>query len=177
MNTTIPWFALQTRPRNEKKVERALIQKGYTCFLPTYQQRRRWAGRTVTIESPLLSTYIFCQFNASAFGKAVSTPGVTRIVGFGGQPAEVSADEIEALQLLTRSDLVREPWAYIPNGTRVQVETGPLAGIEGIICADPDKRRILISVTLLQRSVAVQLDDQTVMSVIERPKDDAASRG
>jgi len=115
--------------------------------------------------------YIFCRFNSSAIGKAISTPGVTRIVGFGGQPAEVEVVEITALQLLSQSGLLREPWTYIPNGTLVQVETGPLTGAQGAFCPDDDRRRFVISVTLLQRSVAVQLSENTVISLVEDPKE------
>jgi transcription antitermination factor NusG len=170
MNTAIPWFALQTKPRHEKQVERLLVHKGYECCLPTYRQKRRWSDRVVEVELPLFPMYVFCRFVSSAIGKAISTPGITRIVGFGGQPAEIRVEEIDALQLLTQSDILREPWTYIPDGTLVQVETGPLTGAQGIFCFDEDKRRFAISVTLLQRSVAVQLSESTVISLVEDPK-------
>ena len=162
---------MQTRPRNEKQVERLLTNKGYECCLPMYRQKRPWSDRISEVELPLFPTYIFCRFNSSAMGKAISTPGVTRIVGFGRQPAEVEFEEIEALQLLDKSGLLREPWAYIPNGTLVRVETGPLTGAHGIFCSGDDKRRLVVSVTLLQRSVAIHLDENTVISLIEGPKE------
>jgi transcription antitermination factor NusG len=171
MNTTAPWFALQTRPRNEKQVERLLTHKGYECCLPMYRQKRRWSDRVIEVELPLFPMYVFCRFVSSAIGKAISTPGVTRIVGFGGQPAEVEVKEIESLQLLGQSDLLREPWTYIPNGTLVQVETGPLTGAQGIFYSCVDTRRLVISVTLLQRSIAVQLDENTVISLVEGPNE------
>jgi transcription elongation factor/antiterminator RfaH len=171
MNTEIPWFTLQTKPKNEKQVERLLTHKGYECCLPMYRQKRRWSDRVTEVELPLFPMYVFCRFNSSAIGKAISTPGVTRIVGFGGQPAEVNVEEIEALQLLGQSRILREPWAYIPNGALVQVETGPLTGAQGIFCSNDGKRRLVISVTLLQRSVAVQLDENTVISLVERPNE------
>lgn len=174
MNATDPWIALQTRPKSEKKVEYSLKQKGYECFLPTYRQKRRWSDRVTVIDLPLFPMYVFCRFNPSALGKAVSTPGVTRIVGFCGQPAEVEPEEIEALQLLAQSSLLREPWLHIPTGTLIRVETGPLAGAQGVICSVDMKQRFVISVSLLQRSVAVQLDEDTAVSVIDNPnKNDA----
>jgi transcription antitermination factor NusG len=169
MNTVAPWFALQTKPRNEKQVECLLTHKGYECCLPMYRQKRRWSDRVVEVELPLFPMYIFCRFNPSAMGKAIATPGVTRIVGFGGRPAEVKVEEVAALQLLSQSGCLREPWAYIPNGTLVKVETGPLAGAQGIFCSGEDRRRLVISVTLLQRSIAVQLDENTVISLVNDP--------
>ncbi|HKX30458.1 MAG TPA: UpxY family transcription antiterminator [Blastocatellia bacterium] len=170
MNQVTPWFALKIRSKNEKRVRLLLAQKGYECFLPTYRQKRRWSDRVVEVEVPLFPTYIFCRFSEGALGRAVATPGVTRIVGFGGQPAEVEVKEIEALQLLAQSSLLREPWTYIPNGTLVRIETGPLAGARGRLSSGEDRRRFVISLTLLQRSVMVQLDENTLVSVVEEPK-------
>jgi transcription antitermination factor NusG len=169
MYIAYPWFALQTMPKNERKVERLLKQKGYDCFTPIYRSKRKWSDRTVVIDFPLFPGYVFCRFNHSAMGKAISTQGVTRIVGFGGTPAEVAREEVEALQLLARSDFLRQPWKYLPDGTRVLVETGPLAGVQGVIGAGENKKQLVISITLLQRSVAIQLDEDTVFSVIEDP--------
>ena len=171
MNAMQPWFALQTKPRNEKKVGNVLRQKGYECLAPTYRQRRKWSDRTVEIDLPLFPMYVFCRLGPSVLGKAVSTSGVVKIVGFNGKPAEVAAEEIEALQLLMQSNLLREPWKYLCHGTQVLVETGPLAGVQGIILAEDDnKQRLIISVTLLQRSVAIQLDSGTIISVVADPK-------
>jgi transcription antitermination factor NusG len=166
MNTVPPWFALQTKPKNERKVEHLLKEKGYECFTPTYRRKRKWSDRIVEIDFPLFPGYVFCRFNTSVLGKAVSTQGVVRIVGFGGNPAEVAIEEVKALQLLAQSDFLREPWKYLPDGTLVVVETGPLTGAQGVICTGENKRQLVISVTLLQRSVAIELDEGTVISVI-----------
>jgi|SRR5262245_14896947 len=170
-----PWFALQTRPKNERKVERLLRQKGYECFTPTYRSRRKWSDRTVELDLPLFPGYVFSRFSPLVLGKAISTQGVTRVVGFGGTPAEVDREEVEALRLLSQSNFLREPWKYLPSGTLVLIETGPLTGARGIIGVDGNQRRLVISVTLLQRSVAIQLAEDTVISVIEDLKDGRTS--
>jgi transcriptional antiterminator RfaH len=166
MSTTQPWFALQTKSRSEKKTGYLLEQKGFECLTPTYRLRRKWSDRVVEIDWPLFPMYVFCHFNASALGQVLSTPGVIKIVGFGGKPAEVAMEEIEDLRLLLRTNCLREPWKYIPHGTRVLIENGPLTGTQGIICQDDKSRRLVISVTLLQRAVAVQLDESTMISII-----------
>jgi transcription antitermination factor NusG len=140
-----------------------------------YRQKRKWSDRTVEVDLPLFPSYVFCRFGPSLMGKAISTPGVTKIVGFGGKAAEIAPEEIDALQLLAQSPCLREPWNYLPDGTAVLVETGPLAGVQGIICQDEGNKRLIISVTLLQRSVAIQLDEGTVVSVVsgfERRRDE-----
>ncbi|HKX27289.1 MAG TPA: UpxY family transcription antiterminator [Blastocatellia bacterium] len=166
MNTGQPWFALQTRPRSEKKIDDLLRQKGYECFTPTYRQKRKWSDRTVEVGLPLFPRYVFCRFGSSAIGKAISTPGVIKIVRFGDKPAEITPEEIEALQLLAQSHYTREPWNYLPDGTPVIVETGPLTGIRGIVRHDGNQQRLIISVTLLQRSVAIELDESVIVSVV-----------
>jgi transcription antitermination factor NusG len=177
MNTAQPWFALQTRPRHEKKIDSLLRQKGYECLTPTYRQKRKWSDRTVEIDLPLFPTYIFCRLSSSVLGKAISTSGVVRIVGFNGSPAEIAVEEIEALQLLTQSNLLREPWRYLCNGTLILVETGPLAGVKGVMSTkDDNKKGLVISVALLQRSVAIQLDEDTVISVVEQQQGQGATQ-
>lgn len=174
MSTVQPWFALQTKSKSEKKIARLLGEKGYECFTPMCRLKRKWSDRTVEIDFPLFPGYVFCRFTPAVFGKAISTQGVIRIVGFGGKPAEVAEEEIEALQLLTQSNLLREPWKYLPHGTLVLVETGPMAGAQGFINEDRSRKQLIISVALLQRSVAVHLDEDTVISVIADLKESGA---
>jgi transcription antitermination factor NusG len=174
MSVAHAWFALQTMPRNEKKIDYLLRQKGYECFTPIYRQKRKWSDRTVEIDLPLFPTYVFCYLNPSTMGKVIATQGVTRIVGFGEKPAEIAVEEIEALWVLGSSKILREPWRYLPDGTPVVVETGPLAGVQGIICPGGNGRRLIISITLLQRSVAIHLDEDTVISVVSDYKESRA---
>jgi transcription antitermination factor NusG len=167
MSIVQPWFAIQTKPRNEKKVGYLLRQKGYECITPTYRQRRKWSDRTVEVDFPLFPMYVFCCLNSSSLGKAISTSGVIKIVGFDGKPAEIPVEEIEAIRRLMQSDLLREPWRYLCDGTQVIVETGPLAGVQGIISKEgPGRKNLIISVSLLQRSVAVQLEEDAVISIV-----------
>jgi transcriptional antiterminator RfaH len=170
MITESLWFAVQTRPMCEQRVKLSLIQKGYQCLVPTYRQMRKWCYRFVEVELPLFPMYVFCCATPSLAGRVITTQGVTRLVAFGGRLAEIETHEIEALQRLAQSNLVREPWMYLPNGTTIQVETGPLAGIRGKYCLSDNKHRIIINVTILQQSVAVQLDEGAAISVIEEAR-------
>src|SRR5215470_15602418 len=148
MITEYMWFAVQTRPMHEQRVKLSLIQKGYQCLVPMYRQMRKWCYRFVEVDLPLFPMYVFCCATPSLVGKAIATQGVTRLVAFGGRTAEIEIPEIEALQLLAQSNLVREPWMYLPDGTTIQVETGPLAGVRGKYCSGDNKHRIVINVTI-----------------------------
>jgi transcription termination/antitermination protein NusG len=161
------WFAVQTEPKCEKKVARLLIQKGYECLLPIYKQRRSWCYKAVETQAPLFPMYVLCKNTKSTIGKVVVTPGVRRIVGFGAQPSIIPEEEIIALKRLSDSNLLREPWEYLPDGALIQIETGPMVGLRGLYVRTDDKRRLVISIEILQRSVAVQLSDDTVITVID----------
>lgn len=161
------WFVAQTEPKCEKKVARLLLQKGYECLLPIYNQRRSWCYKTIEVQAPLFPMYVFCRDTESAMGKAVLTPGVRRLVGFGNQPSIIPEEEIIALKRLSESNLLREPWEYLPDGISIQIETGPMAGVRGIYNKTDDKHRLVISVALLQRSVAIQITDDTVITIVD----------
>lgn len=124
---------------------KCLISKGYECLLPSYRQKRQRADRVVEKELPLFPSYLFCRFdlqNRVGLGRVVSTPGVRRIVSFGGEPAAVVDHEIEALVKLMATEMPREPWRYIPFGVRLRIDIGPLAGVEGIRQPNGSNRKL-----------------------------------
>jgi transcriptional antiterminator RfaH len=166
VNLGSSWFALQTRPKCEKSVATTLEIKGYESFYPTYRERRRWSDRCVELERPLFPGYVFCRLTSAAFGKVLLTVGVRRLLGFGPTPAEIPAAQIESLQRVNESDIGRAPWIYMAIGMRVRIESGPLKGVEGIYSRDSDHRRLILSVDLLQGSVAVILDPQVAIRII-----------
>jgi transcription antitermination factor NusG len=174
VNPSSSWFALQTRPKREKSVAAALESKGYESFYPIYRERRRWSDRCVDVERPLFPGYVFCRLTNASFGKVLLTAGVTRMLGFGPTPAEIPTAQIEPLQRVHESCAGRAPWSYLATGTRVRIESGPLSGVEGIYSADSDHRGLILSVDLLQRSVAVTIDPQVAIRVIT-PVQSAAS--
>jgi transcription antitermination factor NusG len=125
INTSSHWFALQIKPKNEKKVEALLKQKNYECFTPMYRLKRKWSDRTVEGDSPLFPGYIFCRFSPSVLGKAISTRGVIRIVGFGGKPVAIDVEEINELRLVALSHFAREPGNYLPDLTPIIIKDRP----------------------------------------------------
>ena len=169
MNPEQGWTAVQTKPKCERVVSSALETKGYESFYPIYRVRRRWSDRWVHVERPLFPGYVFCRTASSTYGKILLTIGVVRIVGFRGIPEEVPAGEIEALRRVNQTGIPRMPHEYLRSGTRVCVESGPLKGVEGIYSNGSDHRRLVLSVNLLQRSIAVTLDPEVAVRVVARP--------
>jgi transcription antitermination factor NusG len=163
----LPWFALHVRSRFEVSVASHLYGKGYECFLPTFKSRRRWSDRIKEIEAPLFPGYLFCRFNVLDRFPIVTTPGLIQIVGFNRAPVPVTESEIAALQQLVSSKLRHEPWPYLRAGAKVAIEAGPLAGLEGIFIEVKGSHRLVLSVTLLQRSVAVVIDSAFVRKLPE----------
>jgi transcription antitermination factor NusG len=139
-------------------VSTTLRGKGYQEFFPLYCSRRRWSDRIKKVELPLFPGYLFCQFDESDRLPILTTPGVIGIVGAGKIPIPVDDDEIEAIRAILRSGLAAQPWPSLRVGSKVYIERGPLAGLEGIITNTDKVYRLIVSVSLLQRSVAVEID-------------------
>ena len=165
----LPWYALQVRPRYEKVVASTLLSKGYEGFLPLYSQRRRWSDRMKEIHLPLFPGYLFCRFDMNHRLPILVTPGFIRIVGIGKTPYPVDEHEIQALQSIVLSNLQTEPWSYISTGQRVRIELGALAGVEGIFIGFKGSSKIVVSVSLLNRSVAVEIDESWVVPIGRTP--------
>lgn len=164
--STLPWFALQTRPRWEKYVSHALEGKGYEPFLPLYTCRRRWSDRIKEVELPLFAGYVFCRLNLEERRLPVlTTPGVRQIMGIGRTPVPIPDSEIDAVRAIIASGLAAKPWLSIRVGQRVRIRAGSLAGVEGVYTASRKHYRLVVTVELLHRSVAVEVDQTWVEAV------------
>jgi len=156
------WYALQIRPRFEKLAARHLTDKGYEGYLPVYTARRRWSDRMKSVEVPLFPGYTFCRFDIRQRLPILVSPGVLSIVGIGKTPTAVSDREIFSIQQLIASGLVCGPWPFVQVGQCVSVERGPLAGLEGIVIEVKSNLRLILSLPLLQRSVAAEIDSDCI---------------
>jgi len=154
----IPWFAIRVRPRYEKQVAESLESKGINTLLPIYLARRRWSDRVKQIELPLFDGYLFCQTNPEVRLPVLVTPGVIHFVGCGNTPIPIEQHEIEAIQKVVCAGAAARPWPFLRQGDRVRVDEGPLRNLEGILVKNDGGEQVVISVTLLQRSMAVQVD-------------------
>jgi transcription antitermination factor NusG len=160
-----PWFAVRTRSNFEKIASVALENKGMKPYLPTYRDRRRWSDRVVVSETPLFRGYVFCRFNPLHRLPVLTTTGIISIVGCGNEPAPINDAEIEAIQLILRSGLATEPCPFLKEGQTVRVTRGALTGVEGILIKKKSDFRLVISVTMLQRSISVEIDREWIKIV------------
>ena len=156
--TELPWFAIRVRPRYEKQVAQSIESKNIHTFLPLYAARHRWSDRTKEVHVPLFDGYVFCQLDPSDRMPVLVTPGVFQFVGIGKIPVPVEPSEIAALQSIVQFGSVVRPWPFLKDGERVRVDDGPLRNTEGILLRGADSDQVVVSVTLLQRSVAVKVD-------------------
>jgi transcription antitermination factor NusG len=156
------WYALRVKPRFEKLVHEHLEHKGYEAFLPSYVSRNRWSDRVKEVRLPLFSGYTFCRFDVNARLPILVTPGVQFIVGLGRTPIAVDETEIDAIRRAVNSGQPMRPWPFIKVGQKVEIERGPLQGLRGIVLRVKNVDRLIVSVSLLMRSVAVELDHHSV---------------
>jgi transcription antitermination factor NusG len=157
------WFALQVKPNHECSVACALTAKGQELYLPLYRKKRRWSDRMKESEFPLFPGYVFCRFAPASRVPILTTPGVIRIVGFGGRAVPVDPEELAAVRSLAASGLTPEPVPYPAAGARVLLASGPLKGAAGKLLEINSKKKFVVSITLLRRFLAVEADPDWVI--------------
>jgi transcription antitermination factor NusG len=155
--SAMAWFALSVTPRKEKVTARTLRALGYEDFLPLYSVRRRWSDRMKTVEFPLFPGYVFSRFDPKLRLPILKIATVNHVVGPANQPEPVLESEILALRTVCQSGLQAIPCPWLTVGSRILIHDGPLSGLEGILVQDK-QTRLVLSVSLLQRSVAVEID-------------------
>ena len=152
------WFAVYTTPRHEKAVARHFEFRRIESFLPLYMEMHRWKnGCRVNVEQPLFPGYIFARIGRRDSTQVLSVPGVLLIVGSGREPLALPDFEIEAL----RSGLhLRkfEPHPYLVVGEKARIKSGSLAGMVGILARKKNSLRVVLTLELIMRSVAVEVD-------------------
>jgi len=163
------WYALTVKAQHEKAVADQLRAKALESYLPLYRARRRWSDRTKTIEMPLFSRYVFCRFNFEARLKVLQVSSIVSIVGFGGKPCPIPDHEIQTIQAVVGSGLPVSPWPFLRVGQRVRVTEGALEGLEGILARKKSGYRVVVNMELLNRAVAVEIEQDLVRVVAGAP--------
>lgn len=165
------WYAVHTRHQHEKTVASMLANKGFEVFLPLYSEVRQWRDRRKKVELPLFSCYVFLRGDLDRRLAILTTPGVHGVVASGGKLAGIAEEEIEAVQSLIENRINVEPHPFLKCGDLVRVKSGALTGLEGFLVRKKGETRLIISVNLLERSVAAEVDSSTVerVATAQRP--------
>jgi transcription antitermination factor NusG len=159
------WFAVQVKPRHEKAVAQVLRGKGLEEFLPLYTRKREWSDRLKLVQFPLFPQYTFCRLAETEHSLVWRVPGVRSIVGFNHHAIPVEDAEIDTVRTLVDSHLALAPLGVQGAGQRVRVVKGPLFGCEGVLEGFKGGQRLVVTVSLLGRSVGVEIDPSWVVVI------------
>jgi transcription antitermination factor NusG len=160
LSNDLRWYAVYTYPRHEKAVTEQLESKSIETFLPTFLSESHWKDRRVRIPTPVFPGYVFSRINLSERSKVLSARGVIRLLSFNGTPAPIDDLEIEALKLCMERCVTLEPYPFVEVGDRVRVRSGVLEGLEGLVSRCKNERRLIVPITLIHQSVAIEIDVQ-----------------
>lgn len=161
------WYAIRTRSRHEKVVERQLQGQGIDVFYPAVHQVHQWSDRRKVVESPLFAGYAFVRIAPSPEERVrvLRTQGVVELVGGQGQGIPIPAEQIEAVRAVLAGSVPFAPRAFLKVGQRVRVRGGSLDGVEGILVAQNGNRNLVISVEPIHRSLSIDIDGYQVEPV------------
>lgn len=164
----ILWYAIQTNSRHEQVVYDRLSGKEFEIFLPKIEVWSRRKDRKKRIHVPMFRGYLFVHslLQNDNWLNILKTPGVARIIGTADGPAPIPDEEIDSIKILLDNDTLVNPYPFLEVGKRVRVVNGPLTGAEGILLETlEEKNKLIVSVTLLQRSVSVKIDVADVVVI------------
>ena len=162
------WYALYTRHQHEKNSARILANKGFDTFLPLYTAAHQWKDRVRRVSLPLFPCYVFIRGGINRRFEVLTTPGIHSWVGVAGNPSPIPDEEIDSVRQVVENTLRVEPHPFLKCGDWVRVTSGPLVGIEGILVRKKNLFRLVLSVELVEKSVAVEVDASVVERVLRR---------
>ncbi len=163
------WFALYTRARFERRVERELQEKGLESYLPLHTVIRQWSDRKKKMQAPLFSCYVFVRLPLKQRMRAVAMDGVVRMVGFNGMPSPIPDSEIESIRRILDNDIPFEPVPYLPIGQRVEVMYGPFAGLRGRLIQYRGRKRLVVGIEQIKQSISVEIRPEALRVVDKLP--------
>ena len=161
------WYAAYTSANREKRVAEQLTVRSVEHFLPVYESVRRWKDRRVRLQMPLFPGYVFVRINPRDRIQVLGVPGVVRIVGFGGQLAALPDCQIDLLRQGLLGGALAQPHPYLRRGCRVRISNGALQGAVGVLIRRKGRFRIVLSVDLIMRSIAVEVDAADIEPVLK----------
>ena len=165
LHSEMLWYAGYTASRHEKRVAEHFAQRGVEHFLPLYETIHRWNNGRHRVQLPLFPSYIFVRIALRDRLRVIEVPGFVRLVGFNSLPYPLPEADINRMKEALNRGVLAEPYRYLTAGTRVEIRNGPMQGMTGILLRRQYKCRVVISVDLIMRSMAVQVEADDVVPV------------
>ncbi len=156
------WYAAYTRANHERRVAEQLRERGVENFLPQYESVRKWKDRRVRLYMPLFPGYVFVHLALRYRLRVLEVPGVACLVGFAGKPVAVPEEEFARIRGILSKGLRAQPHPYLQAGRRVRVRSGPFEGMEGIVVRRNNNSRLVISLELIHRAIAVDVEEASL---------------
>jgi transcription antitermination factor NusG len=168
--TSPAWYALYTRHQHEKSAAHILTQKGFEALVPLYSEKHHWGDRHKEVLLPIFPCYLFVRAGMDRKLDILQTPGIFSIVSSVGQPCVVPEQDIHLVRQLSSNPAKVQPHSYLRTGQFVRVRVGPFAGLAGVLTRIKNISRVVLSVELLQKSVALELD-ASILDPIDSPRE------
>ena len=160
------WYAAYTCVHHEKRILQQLTERGIDGFVPLYHSVRRWKDRRKELDLVLFPGYVFVRIPLQKRLRVLQVPGVVNFVNFNGLPTPLPEGEVEALRKASAQGVFAEPHPYLKTGRRVLIRNGPFTGIEGVLLRKKDKYRFVLSIEMIMRSVAIEMDAADVEALL-----------
>lgn len=166
------WYAVQTRPRHEKKVSAELTAKDIRCFLPVVPRCSQWSDRRRIVDEPLFAGYLFVRFPLRSRTRIalLQTSGVVGLVGGCGSGTPIPEGEIYAIQQILERRVPIEAHEFLTVGERVRIRGGALDGLEGILQSFKGDQSLVVSIETIQRSIAVTISGYHIIPIRDSHK-------
>jgi transcription antitermination factor NusG len=165
LDNSLSWFGMRVRSNFERVAAQHLESRGFEPYCPSYKTEKLWSDRKKIVDQVLFPGYLFCRLDLQQRIHAMTVPGVVGLVGFGQTFPAIPEVEIERVRAMVDSGLPVMPWPFLREGQRVLIERGPLAGVEGTLLQSKGQFRLVVSISLLQRSVSAEIDRRWVRPI------------
>jgi len=168
----LQWFAIQTRSRHEKRVTTDLREKAVEAYLPLRSVEHQWSDRRKVVDLPLFPGYVFVRISSDAPARVpvLQTDGVLGFLGVRGIGVAIPDDEMAAIQAVMREKIPVEPHPFVQVGEKVRICGGSLDGLEGLLIGVDGKENLVMSIDLIERSVAIRVSGFKVVPVSAGPQ-------
>ncbi len=161
----MPWYALYTRPRHEKKAAELISDKDFEVYYPTIKKVRQWKDRKKKVEMPLFNSYIFAYFEYNQRFEVLKTHGIVKIINFSGVPAVVPDWQINSLRTMLEFPETVRMEKYIQPGEIVEIKAGPMSGLKGMVSIKKASKRLVLSIDGIFQSISVEIEEEFVERV------------